>query len=71
MSEFEVSAERRNETGKGAMRRLRRAGRVPGVVYGAGTDPENITVKDNELRKQIAGIAYRDGGYPFDVVVKP
>jgi large subunit ribosomal protein L25 len=38
----EITAERRNDQGKGASRRLRRAGKVPAVVYGAGRDAENI-----------------------------
>jgi large subunit ribosomal protein L25 len=31
---FEVSAETRNDQGKGASRRLRHAGKVPGILYG-------------------------------------
>jgi len=58
MSEFEVLAERRIETGKGAMRRLRRTGWVPGVLYGGGGDAENITLRLNELRKQIENEAF-------------
>jgi large subunit ribosomal protein L25 len=38
----EITAERRADQGKGASRRLRRAGKVPAVVYGAGTDAENV-----------------------------
>lgn len=38
----EITAERRVDQGKGASRRLRRAGKVPAVVYGAGGAPENI-----------------------------
>ena len=38
----EITAERRTDQGKGASRRLRRAGKVPAVVYGAGQDAENI-----------------------------
>ena len=34
MNEYEVSAMRRDEVGKGAVRRLRRSGMVPGVIYG-------------------------------------
>ena len=58
MSDFEVVAERRMETGKGAMRRMRRSGMVPGVLYGAGRDTENISVKVNALRKQIENEAF-------------
>ena len=38
----EITAERRADQGKGASRRLRRAGKVPAVVYGAGQPAENI-----------------------------
>ena len=38
-------------TGKGAARSARRQSLVPGVVYGAGTDPQTINVKLNELLK--------------------
>ncbi|MGH8151878.1 MAG: 50S ribosomal protein L25/general stress protein Ctc [Rhodanobacteraceae bacterium] len=38
----EITAERRSDQGKGASRRLRRAGKVPAVVYGAGQAAENI-----------------------------
>lgn len=53
MNEFEVSAERRTETGKGAMRRLRRTGKVPGVLYGAGLEPQSLALPGNVLRKQL------------------
>ena len=58
MNEFDVGALKREETGKGAMRRLRRTGRVPGVIYGTGKDPENISVKANELRKHLEHEAF-------------
>ena len=38
----EITAERRTDQGKGASRRLRRAGKVPAVIYGAGQAAENI-----------------------------
>ncbi|WHZ20547.1 MAG: LSU ribosomal protein L25p [Rhodanobacteraceae bacterium] len=38
----EIMAERRADQGKGASRRLRRAGKVPAVVYGANAPAENI-----------------------------
>jgi large subunit ribosomal protein L25 len=58
MSEFDVSAQPRNELGKGAVRRMRREGRVPGILYGAGKDPQPIWVKDNELRKSLESEAF-------------
>lgn len=40
--EIRIAAESRTEFGKGAARRVRRAGKVPGVLYGHGTDPVHL-----------------------------
>ncbi|MCP5088126.1 MAG: 50S ribosomal protein L25/general stress protein Ctc [Rhodobacteraceae bacterium] len=48
-----IIATERTGTGKGAARQARRAGFVPGVVYGGGEDPVAINVKYNELLKQL------------------
>jgi large subunit ribosomal protein L25 len=58
MNEFEVRAQVRDELGKGAMRRLRRTGGVPGVIYGGDDPVQTITLRDNELRKQTATEAF-------------
>ena len=44
MAEIQLDAEIRNEFGKGASRRLRRAGKVPAVLYGHGTDPVHVSL---------------------------
>ncbi|MFE1288526.1 50S ribosomal protein L25/general stress protein Ctc [Streptomyces sp. NPDC058751] len=49
MSEVKLAAESRTEFGKGAARRVRREGKVPGVVYGHGTDPVHVTLPGHEL----------------------
>ena len=54
MSEFDLVAEAREDVGKGASRRLRRAGKVPGIVYGAGKTPDMITLVHTELEKNLA-----------------
>jgi len=46
---FDINASLRDVQGKGASRRLRRAGQVPGVVYGGGKDPVNIQFQHNDL----------------------
>ena len=48
-SEFAVNAELRHDVGKGASRRLRRDGRVPAILYGAGKDPQNITLDQSKM----------------------
>ena len=42
--ELKLVAESRNEFGKGAARRIRRANKVPAVIYGHGGDPIHITL---------------------------
>ncbi|EYT79305.1 MULTISPECIES: 50S ribosomal protein L25/general stress protein Ctc [unclassified Streptomyces] len=49
MSEVKISAETRSEFGKGAARRVRRENKVPGVLYGHGTDPLHLTLPGHEL----------------------
>ncbi|MCH0564305.1 MULTISPECIES: 50S ribosomal protein L25/general stress protein Ctc [unclassified Streptomyces] len=50
MSEVKLSAETRTEFGKGAARRVRRANKVPGVLYGHGTEPVHLALPGHELQ---------------------
>ena len=43
----------REERGSAAMRRMRKEGLVPGVVYGGEAEPTAIAVADRELRKAL------------------
>ena len=45
----ELNAEPRNNLGKSASRRLRRSGRIPGTVYGAGKDPQSISLVHDDI----------------------
>jgi large subunit ribosomal protein L25 len=49
MPEFKLAAEPRSDTGKGAARRARAAGRVPAVLYGHGMAPEHLSVDAKEF----------------------
>ncbi|MDI9886943.1 50S ribosomal protein L25/general stress protein Ctc [Streptomyces sp. HNM0645] len=49
MSEVKISAELRSEFGKGAARRIRRDNKVPGVLYGHGSDPVHVTLPGHDL----------------------
>ena len=44
-NEHKLTAYGRKDEGKGASRRLRRAGRLPAVVYGGGADPVSIELE--------------------------
>jgi large subunit ribosomal protein L25 len=46
--EVTIVAEARTEFGKGAARRIRRADKIPAVLYGHGTDPVHITLPGHE-----------------------
>ena len=48
MPEVKLTAELRTEFGKGAARRIRRAHKVPAVLYGHGTDPIHISLPGHE-----------------------
>ncbi|NBM16618.1 50S ribosomal protein L25/general stress protein Ctc [Streptomyces sp. GC420] len=49
MSEVKLVAETRTEFGKGAARRIRRANKVPGVLYGHGSDPIHVALPGHDL----------------------
>ncbi|RYJ05298.1 MAG: 50S ribosomal protein L25/general stress protein Ctc [Actinomycetales bacterium] len=49
MAEITIAAEARTEFGKGAARRIRRADKVPAVLYGHGTDPVHVTLPGHSL----------------------
>ena len=53
MAEIVLNVEVRERTGTGGARAARRAGMVPGVLYGGDKDPVAIAVKSNEFRKAL------------------
>ena len=55
---FELNAEPRSDMGKGASRRLRRAGKVPAIIYGGDKDPEALTLSHNELLRNLEHEAF-------------
>jgi len=57
MSETNIQAETRTEFGKGAARRIRRAAKVPAVLYGHGTDPVHISLPGHDTM-----LALKHGG---------
>jgi large subunit ribosomal protein L25 len=57
MAEVVLAAEVGRPIGSRAVRRLRREGKIPGVIYGHGTDPLPIAVGARELRVALNGEA--------------
>ena len=73
-----ISARRRDETGKGAARTYRRAGRVPGILYGHGEESVPLTVDGRELSRLVHSISVEntiidleigDGGF-YKVLIR-
>ena len=50
---FELNAEPRSDLGKGASRRLRRAGKVPAILYGGGQDPQPLVLNHLDVLNQL------------------
>jgi large subunit ribosomal protein L25 len=58
MNEFELIAEARTDVGKGASRRLRRDGKLPGIVYGTDKDPSMISLQHNAVMHNLEHEAF-------------
>ena len=57
MPDIKIKAEQRTETGSASARRLRRTGKIPGVIYGGGVDPIAVTVESRALRSALTSDA--------------
>lgn len=64
MKKGTIVAEPRKAGSKGAVNGLRRAGRIPGVMYGAGAEPVAVSVVEKEVQA-----ALRSGARILDVKV--
>ncbi|PLX96560.1 MAG: 50S ribosomal protein L25 [Desulfuromonas sp.] len=57
MAQAELKVEIREKSGKGVARKLRAAGKLPAVVYGANMEPQTIAVEPKALEQAISGEA--------------
>jgi large subunit ribosomal protein L25 len=57
MAEVVLAAEVGRPLGSRAVRRLRREGKIPGVIYGHGTEPVPVAVAGRDLRVALTGEA--------------
>ena len=74
---FNLSAELRSDKGKGASRRLRRLGKVPGILYGAGEAPVQLSFNHNEVQNSLSHEAFYShilkimvGGQEHQAIIK-
>jgi large subunit ribosomal protein L25 len=70
VAEAHIVAETRTEFGKGAARRTRRAGKIPAVLYGHGTDPQHLALPELEF-KRIVRDQGRNAVLTIDVAGRP
>ncbi|MFN3285259.1 MAG: 50S ribosomal protein L25 [bacterium] len=68
MQRLTLEVEARRERGKSAVRKLRRAGRVPGVLYGRGIEPLAVVVDARALEAVLQRLA--GANVLLDVVVR-
>src|SRR6478672_7156357 len=55
VSEVRLLAEIRTEFGKGGARRTRRAGKIPAVLYGHGTEPRHLSLPARDFSHALKG----------------
>jgi large subunit ribosomal protein L25 len=58
MISFELNGEIRTEKGKGENRRLRRTGKIPAIVYGAGKAPMTLSLRHNDVIRNLENEAF-------------
>lgn len=65
--QFEITAQKRELQGRGASRRLRQAGKVPGIVYGGAEPPVSIELDHNRLILSLKKEAFRSSVISLDI----
>jgi large subunit ribosomal protein L25 len=58
MENFEINAKVRTDIGKGASRRMRHAGIIPAIIYGAGKDPVSLSLSHNEINNNLSNESF-------------
>jgi large subunit ribosomal protein L25 len=56
--DFNITAEVRNDMGKGASRRLRREGKFPAVIYGGADAPQSLSLDHNAMVHNLENEAF-------------
>ena len=63
MSDITLTAERRTATGSGAAGRLRTTGKIPGVIYGKGTETVSIELDHHDVTVTFPSRASREDSF--------
>ena len=62
-TQYNLALNKREDVGKGASRRLRHKGLVPGIIYGGNKPPQQVVIPHNILAKQL-----EDEGFYANIV---
>ncbi len=65
--EIQVKASKREDQGSGASRRLRRAGKLPGIIYGGEKEATPVTFDHNDLYHLLQKEAFHASVLTIDV----
>ncbi|MCK5894729.1 MAG: 50S ribosomal protein L25/general stress protein Ctc [Endozoicomonadaceae bacterium] len=66
-----LDAELRKDTGKGASRRLRRAEKLPAIIYGADAKPTSLVLQAKHARKALENEAFYAQIFTLNIEGKP
>jgi len=67
----EIAAETRTRAGKGAARATRRAGKVPGVIYGGKQEPSLIALEPREVLRELHRAGWQSRLYELQAGGEP
>lgn len=67
MASANLNATVRNDTGKGAARKIRQAGDIPCVIYGHGREPQSLTINARETERLLQRISTSSTVIDLDV----
>lgn len=67
MATARLSASPRSDAGKGAARKLRSAGSIPGVIYGHAREPQSLAIETRDLERLLAHVSAASTVVELDV----
>lgn len=68
MLQVDVQAAKRDDSGKGASRSLRRAGRTPAVLYGPQIEPQALSLDTHTFTKALFSVHRRNSVFNLEVI---
>ncbi len=67
MAIVQFSADSRTDTGKGVARKLRAAGRIPGIIYGHARAPQPLSLNNRDFMHLLEKVSYATTVFELDL----